>query len=81
MEGHFFPRNQPWDKAKLLKFCFNGVSHHRPCLGTLPISRLIFLFLLKGKRLNLKQHEHSALRDHMLLVLEKNFQLEEQVNE
>lgn len=34
----------------------------------------------KDKRGELQQHEHSALRDHMLLVLEKNFQLEEQVN-
>ncbi|KAK1329336.1 hypothetical protein QTO34_011519 [Cnephaeus nilssonii] len=36
---------------------------------------------VKGKRLNLQQHEHSALRDHMLLVLEKNFQLEEQISD
>jgi len=35
---------------------------------------------VKDKRGNLQEHEHSALRDHMLLVLEKNFQLEEQVN-
>ncbi|XP_039737072.1 TNF receptor-associated factor 5 isoform X2 [Pteropus medius] len=34
---------------------------------------------VKDKRGKLQQHEHSALRDHMLLVLEKNFQLEEQV--
>ncbi|XP_059531198.1 TNF receptor-associated factor 5 isoform X3 [Myotis daubentonii] len=34
---------------------------------------------VKGKPSNLKQHEHSALRDHMLLILEKNFRLEEQV--
>ncbi|XP_044940625.1 TNF receptor-associated factor 5 isoform X3 [Mustela putorius furo] len=33
---------------------------------------------VKDKRGILQEHEHSALRDHMLLVLEKNFQLEEQ---
>ncbi|XP_044123056.1 TNF receptor-associated factor 5 isoform X3 [Neovison vison] len=33
---------------------------------------------VKDKRGVLQEHEHSALRDHMLLVLEKNFQLEEQ---
>ncbi|KAM9613401.1 TNF receptor-associated factor 5 isoform 1-T2 [Trichechus inunguis] len=33
------------------------------------------------KRGNLKEHEHSALRDHMLLVLEKNIQLEEQISD
>lgn len=32
------------------------------------------------KRRNLQEHEHSALREHMRLVLEKNVQLEEQVN-
>ncbi|XP_037680392.1 TNF receptor-associated factor 5 isoform X3 [Choloepus didactylus] len=35
----------------------------------------------EDKRGNLKEHEHSALRDHMLLVLEKNFQLEEQISD
>uniref|UniRef100_A0A8C5YJ98 TNF receptor-associated factor n=1 Tax=Marmota marmota marmota TaxID=9994 RepID=A0A8C5YJ98_MARMA len=35
---------------------------------------------VKGKRGNLQEHEHLALREHMLLVLEKNFQLEEQVS-
>uniref|UniRef100_A0A8C9NZG3 TNF receptor-associated factor n=1 Tax=Spermophilus dauricus TaxID=99837 RepID=A0A8C9NZG3_SPEDA len=35
---------------------------------------------VKDKRGNLQEHEHSALREHMLLVLEKNFQLEEQVS-
>uniref|UniRef100_A0A8C0X5U2 TNF receptor-associated factor n=1 Tax=Castor canadensis TaxID=51338 RepID=A0A8C0X5U2_CASCN len=34
-----------------------------------------------GKRGNLQEHEHSALRDHMLLVLEKTFQLEEQISD
>ncbi|XP_074207961.1 TNF receptor-associated factor 5 isoform X3 [Camelus bactrianus] len=34
---------------------------------------------VKDKRGSLQEHEQSALRDHMLLVLEKNFQLEEQV--
>ncbi|XP_041491333.1 TNF receptor-associated factor 5 isoform X2 [Microtus oregoni] len=32
----------------------------------------------KGKRGTLQEHEQAALRDHMLLVLEKNFQLEQQ---
>ncbi|XP_045439066.1 TNF receptor-associated factor 5 isoform X2 [Pipistrellus kuhlii] len=36
---------------------------------------------VKGKRLNLKEHENSALRDHMLLVLEKNLKLEEQISD
>ncbi|KAM5202766.1 TNF receptor-associated factor 5 isoform 2-T3 [Hipposideros larvatus] len=36
---------------------------------------------IKDKRGKLQQHEHSALRDHMLLVLEKNFQLEEQISD
>ncbi|KAM6218428.1 TNF receptor-associated factor 5 isoform 2-T2 [Rhynchocyon petersi] len=36
---------------------------------------------VKDKRGNLKEHEHSALRDHMLLVLEKNFQLEQQISD
>nr|KAF6291923.1 TNF receptor associated factor 5 [Myotis myotis] len=36
---------------------------------------------VKGKPSNLKQHEHSALRDHMLLILEKNFRLEEQISD
>ncbi|XP_034866377.1 TNF receptor-associated factor 5 isoform X1 [Mirounga leonina] len=36
---------------------------------------------VKDKRGNLQEHEHSALRDHMLLVLEKNFQLEEQISD
>ncbi|XP_006942862.2 TNF receptor-associated factor 5 isoform X2 [Panthera pardus] len=36
---------------------------------------------VKDKRGNLLEHEHSALRDHMLLVLEKNFQLEEQISD
>ncbi|OWK08613.1 TRAF5 [Cervus elaphus hippelaphus] len=36
---------------------------------------------VKDKRGNLQEHERSALRDHMLLVLEKNFQLEEQISD
>ncbi|XP_036926881.1 TNF receptor-associated factor 5 isoform X1 [Sturnira hondurensis] len=36
---------------------------------------------VKGKQGNLQQHEHSALRDHLLLVLEKNVQLEEQISD
>ncbi|KAM5238924.1 TNF receptor-associated factor 5 isoform 2-T2 [Ctenodactylus gundi] len=36
---------------------------------------------VKGKRGNLLEHEHSALREHMLLVLEKNFRLEEQISD
>lgn len=39
-----------------------------------------FCFVLKGKRGTLQEHEQAALRDHMLLVLEKNFQLEQQVS-
>uniref|UniRef100_H0WSI0 TNF receptor-associated factor n=1 Tax=Otolemur garnettii TaxID=30611 RepID=H0WSI0_OTOGA len=35
----------------------------------------------KAKRGSLQDHEHSALRDHMLLVLEKNIQLEEQISD
>ncbi|XP_063564860.1 TNF receptor-associated factor 5 isoform X3 [Gorilla gorilla gorilla] len=33
------------------------------------------------KRRNLQEHEHSALREHMRLVLEKNVQLEEQISD
>ncbi|XP_074165186.1 TNF receptor-associated factor 5 isoform X2 [Sminthopsis crassicaudata] len=33
------------------------------------------------KRINLKEHENSALREHMLLVLEKNSRLEEQISD
>ncbi|XP_053461212.1 TNF receptor-associated factor 5 isoform X1 [Nycticebus coucang] len=36
---------------------------------------------IKAKRGSLQDHEHSALRDHMLLVLEKNIQLEEQISD
>ncbi|XP_048212995.1 TNF receptor-associated factor 5 isoform X1 [Perognathus longimembris pacificus] len=36
---------------------------------------------VKDKRENLHEHEQSALRDHMLLVLEKNFQLEGQISD
>ncbi|KAB1258868.1 TNF receptor-associated factor 5 [Camelus dromedarius] len=36
---------------------------------------------VKDKRGSLQEHEQSALRDHMLLVLEKNFQLEEQISD
>ncbi|XP_010611504.1 TNF receptor-associated factor 5 isoform X2 [Fukomys damarensis] len=36
---------------------------------------------VKGKRGNLQEHEQSALREHMLLVLEKNFWLEEQISD
>ncbi|KAG8504412.1 TNF receptor-associated factor 5 [Galemys pyrenaicus] len=35
----------------------------------------------KAKRGSLREHEHTALRDHMLLVLEKNVQLEEQISD
>ncbi|KAB0359463.1 hypothetical protein FD754_003619, partial [Muntiacus muntjak] len=39
-------------------------------------------FCFEGdKRGNLQEHERSALWDHMLLVLEKNFQLEEQISD
>nr|XP_012423889.1 PREDICTED: TNF receptor-associated factor 5 isoform X2 [Odobenus rosmarus divergens] len=41
----------------------------------------IILGRYQAKRGNLQEHEHSALRDHMLLVLEKNFQLEEQISD
>lgn len=41
---------------------------------------LCFCFVLKGKRGNLQEHERAALQDHMLLVLEKNYQLEQQVS-
>uniref|UniRef100_A0A8D0U7D6 TNF receptor-associated factor n=1 Tax=Sus scrofa TaxID=9823 RepID=A0A8D0U7D6_PIG len=37
--------------------------------------------MVKEKRGHLQEHEHSALRDHMLLVLEKNLQLEEQISD
>lgn len=36
---------------------------------------------VKDKRGSLREHEHSALRDHMLLILEKNLQLEEQISD
>ncbi|XP_023556966.1 TNF receptor-associated factor 5 isoform X2 [Octodon degus] len=36
---------------------------------------------VKDKRGSLWKHEQSALREHMLLVLEKNFQLERQISE
>ncbi|XP_052057164.1 TNF receptor-associated factor 5 [Apodemus sylvaticus] len=36
---------------------------------------------VKGKRGNLQEHERAALQDHMLLVLEKNFQLEQQISD
>ncbi|XP_074078701.1 TNF receptor-associated factor 5 [Macrotis lagotis] len=36
---------------------------------------------VKDKRINLKEHENSALREHMLLVLEKNSKLEEQISD
>lgn len=36
--------------------------------------------MFQGKRGNLQEHERAALQDHMLLVLEKNFQLEQQVS-
>lgn len=39
-----------------------------------------FCFVLKGKRGTLQEHEQAALQDHMLLVLEKNSQLEQQVS-
>ncbi|XP_007451385.1 PREDICTED: TNF receptor-associated factor 5 isoform X2 [Lipotes vexillifer] len=41
----------------------------------------VILGRYQDKRGNLQEHEHSALRDHMLLVLEKNFQLEEQISD
>ncbi|XP_037353235.1 TNF receptor-associated factor 5 [Talpa occidentalis] len=36
---------------------------------------------VKDKLGNLREHEHSALRDHMILVLDKNLQLEEQISD
>ncbi|XP_072504013.1 TNF receptor-associated factor 5 isoform X2 [Notamacropus eugenii] len=36
---------------------------------------------VKDKRVNLKEHENFALREHMLLVLEKNSRLEEQISD
>ncbi|EHB06344.1 TNF receptor-associated factor 5 [Heterocephalus glaber] len=36
---------------------------------------------VQGKRGNLQEHGQSALREHMLLVLEKNFCLEEQISD
>uniref|UniRef100_A0A8C5LDL3 TNF receptor-associated factor n=1 Tax=Jaculus jaculus TaxID=51337 RepID=A0A8C5LDL3_JACJA len=36
---------------------------------------------VKDKQGNLREHEHEALRDHMLLVLEKNLRLEEQISD
>lgn len=44
-------------------------------LGLTPVS-----IPLKDKQANLQAHEHAALRDHLLLVLERNFRLEEQVS-
>ncbi|XP_023375265.1 TNF receptor-associated factor 5 [Otolemur garnettii] len=41
----------------------------------------IILGRYQAKRGSLQDHEHSALRDHMLLVLEKNIQLEEQISD
>lgn len=42
--------------------------------------RSFSLSVLQEKRGSLQEHEHSALREHMLLVLEKNLRLEEQVS-
>lgn len=44
------------------------------------VTVLCFCFVLKGKRGNLLEHERAALQDHMLLVLEKNYQLEQRVS-
>ncbi|XP_053514550.1 TNF receptor-associated factor 5 isoform X3 [Artibeus jamaicensis] len=49
------------------------VSCPNKCLQTIPRT--------EGKRGNLQQHERSALQDHLLLVLEKNVQLEEQISD
>lgn len=66
--------------AKLPRFCISRISHcFLPSLHLL-VTGLLSVFILKDKRGNLQEHEQSALREHMLLVLEKNFQLEEQVS-
>ncbi|XP_035871845.1 TNF receptor-associated factor 5 isoform X3 [Phyllostomus discolor] len=49
------------------------VSCPNKCLHTIPRA--------EGKRGTLQQHERSALRDHLLLVLEKNVHLEEQISD
>uniref|UniRef100_A0A3Q2HEE4 TNF receptor-associated factor n=1 Tax=Equus caballus TaxID=9796 RepID=A0A3Q2HEE4_HORSE len=49
------------------------VSCPNKCLQIIPRT--------EDKRGNLQEHEHSALRDHMLLVLEKNLQLEKQISD
>ncbi|XP_012493784.1 PREDICTED: TNF receptor-associated factor 5 [Propithecus coquereli] len=49
------------------------VSCPNKCLQIIPRT--------EDKRASLQEHEHSALRDHMLLVLEKNIQLEEQISD
>ncbi|XP_060034362.1 TNF receptor-associated factor 5 [Erinaceus europaeus] len=36
---------------------------------------------VKDKRANLQAHKHAALQDHMLMVLERNFRLEEQISD
>ncbi|XP_025219092.1 TNF receptor-associated factor 5 isoform X3 [Theropithecus gelada] len=41
----------------------------------------VILGRYQDKRRNLQEHEHSALREHMRLVLEKNVQLEEQISD
>ncbi|KAB0380010.1 hypothetical protein FD755_007794 [Muntiacus reevesi] len=51
------------------KPCYNAISYLCWCPGSI------------DKRGNLQEHERSALWDHMLLVLEKNFQLEEQISD
>lgn len=55
-------------------------THLPPCSFGSSVTALCFCFVLKGKRGNLQEHERAALQDHMLLVLEKNFQLEQQVS-
>lgn len=52
---------------------------HDFCHAWEPVTSGVFLWALQEKRGSLHEHEHMALREHMLLVLEKNFQLEEQV--
>ncbi|XP_038617396.1 TNF receptor-associated factor 5 [Tachyglossus aculeatus] len=37
--------------------------------------------LVKDKRRNLREHENAALREHMLLVLDKNSRLEEKISD
>ncbi|XP_043945786.1 TNF receptor-associated factor 5 isoform X2 [Protopterus annectens] len=54
-------------------------EHSQVCLETeqeCPYKRFGCLF--KDKRINIQEHENAALREHMILVLERNTELEQQ---